>query len=531
MQIRNVISTVFLMAIVSSVRGESPATDATLLDLFPKTTFASTAPGESDFSSQFTPSAGPWFKGLDERKVFKAAMKHTQSDADSFELRVGVGGQIYSLAGPFGESLPPSWRGAELSSPWNDEVWQFVAVCSRYNKLRTSIDWLQEALPYEAGYFVHNSGCYIPENDLGLTTLYCPLLASNYDAATRSYQQLNWGLVPQFQTINRSPILYYLQVRDVGEGVIELTWVVHNFSAREDIVFDYLNAPWGGTRISQLPHYYMTNPDGSLRAPDQSDSGIKVRDTGGFILACAEETDDSPSLAMVYGRDKHLEKEKALKKKGFPYTQNDPSRFRTWLAGGPNAERFAKTKPENEHRNYRVSVVIPKFNLAPQTTIWYRSYLIVNQKSRTLELARELIDHVDYGLLQFEAKDTPLVEIKTAKGQKICALYSQPVKGTYPVFKIRHKKTGKMALTTDPYLFTPQKKLDLDVPENDKNYDYYSQTVGYTLDGQTEYLGLVGYGYKEDPELPGWNRLSTLMNAKHVIPSTPYHFDVWVNTK
>jgi hypothetical protein len=28
---------------------------------------------------------------------------------------------------------------------------------------------------------------------------------------------------------------------DVGDGIIELTWVVHKYSERDDIVFDHLN--------------------------------------------------------------------------------------------------------------------------------------------------------------------------------------------------------------------------------------------------------------------------------------------------
>ncbi len=202
------------------------------------------------------PSGSLWDKRIDEQQVFQVEMKHQQDSHNSFALRVGKGGQIYSLRGPFGESMPPSWRGGADTSPWNDEVWQFVAVCTKYNGLKslrigklpaeTTVRF--KTSPYENSFFVHNSGAYIPGNS-SIQSLYCPLLASSTSADGRCYRTLNWGLVPQVKTMHRSPLLYYGQTRDVGDGVIELTWVVHNVSVRDDVVFDHLNAPWGRAHV------------------------------------------------------------------------------------------------------------------------------------------------------------------------------------------------------------------------------------------------------------------------------------------
>ena len=83
---------------------------------------------------------------------------------------IGKGGQVYSLRGPFGESVPPSCTGEGPSrSPWNDEVWQFVTVCSKYNGLKSlqrsenMPDTVLEAitaLQYKSTFFIHNSGIY-----------------------------------------------------------------------------------------------------------------------------------------------------------------------------------------------------------------------------------------------------------------------------------------------------------------------------------------------------------------------------------
>ncbi len=512
------------------VGSEALAGEKDLLSVFPESTFHAADPGTATASFDFAASPGPWAEGMDERDVFQVSLKHSQDPLNSYELRVGKGGQIYSLQGAFGESVPPSWRSGNNRSPWNDEVWQFVAVCSRYNYARKGADWIKAAAPYKTSYFIHNSGCYMPESAVPLRNLYCPLLASGYDAPTRTYRQVNWGLVPQHQTIHRSPLLYYLQVRDAGGGVIELTWVVHNFSVRDDIVFDHLNAPWGGTRVSSLPLHAVARPDGSLETGN-STKAVDVRQTGGFDLASATSADDSPSLALVFGRDKNLDAEKARAQSGVEPTQFKPSLYRSIRAAAPlytKAWQDWQTRPANSFRNYQVAVVIPKLRLAPDTTIWYRSYLVVDGRDKAAARARELVDQVDYGSLDFPPASTPIVPVKSDDGKPLFGLFVRPVKGSLPVFRLKDRQTGRVAYTTDPYLFTPQEKLALAVPKEDADYDYFSQAVGYTLDGKTEYQGLAGFACKERPAEGDWQKLSIAVGSEHFSDPTPFHVDVWV---
>eukprot|EP00752_Nemacystus_decipiens_P016875 g15107.t1 len=492
-----------------------------LVDVFPEPSYQPEHPGRFMASSDYEPTPGPWMEGIDESEVFRVSLKHEQDPLNSYELRMGVGGQVYSLQSAFGESVPPSWRRNGPTSPWNDEVWQFVAVCTRYNTARNQPDWLKAAEPYKTSFFVHNSGCYTKDAAPGvdLKNLYCPLLASEIDTDARVYRQVNWGMVPQMRTIHRSPILFYTQVRDAGEGVIELTWVVHNFSTRDDVVFDYLNAPWGGTRVSTLPLTYVARPDGSLM-PDASAEddpgpffrGKDVRTTGGYTISCVDESENSPSLALVFGRDKHRETQARLKKQGKDYVQFKPSRYRSWRSNHPAYHRQWKdfqTMPANSFRNYQVVEFVPRLYLRPQETIWYRSYLVVGGKKNCAGLAASLVDHVDYGSLTFSESDTPMVALPGQAGREPGQLYAHPVRGTLPVIALRQKPDGKVLYTTDPYRLTPKEKLDLPVPKNHKDEDYYSKAVGYTLDGQTEFLGLIGFARREAPADPsGWQRLS-----------------------
>lgn len=519
---KNLIIKTFFLASLACVF--SVAAENQILNVFPKSTYTAKNKGQCKISFNYTPSKGPWSEGLIEKDVFRTSIQHKQDKLNSYELRVGVGGQIYSLSGAFGESMPPSWRrNKNNKSPWNDEVWQFVAVCLRYNNWEIN----KIIKPYCGGYFIHNSGCYIPKKIKGINNIYCPLLNSEHNPKERSYRQLNWGLVPQTQTINRSPLLYYMQVRDAGDGIIELTWVVHNFSVRDDIIFNHLNAPWGGTRVTNLPLQYVSKPDDSLELENMQNckfrNGQKVRTTGGFNLSSQNPNPNSPALSLVFGLDKHWGKDK-----DFQYA---PSLYRAWRASAPSYKtvwKDWKTRPPNSFRNYDVAVVVPKFNLAPGKTIWYRSYLVVNGKEKAAKQAKILVKHVDYGLLEFSAKNTPLLSVKDNNNKVIFKLFAKPVKGTLPVFKLRHKISEKIAYTTDPYLFTPQKKLFIPIKKSDKNYGYYSKAIAYTLDAQTEYLGMYGYAYKNKPKSQEWKKLSSCVNNKYFPKLTTYHVDAWV---
>ena len=546
------------------VTNRTQEVDHAILDVFPASTVSakSNQQGETVFSNTFTPSKSLWSEGLNESKVFHGELTHTQNEKRDFSLRMGKGGQIYSLRGPFGESVPPSWRQkGSASSPWNDEVWQFVAVCTKYNGL----DHAKKAGPvpneveqrinesgYADGFFVHNSGAYIP-NDEEFDSLYCPLLSSQVDTEAQCFRMLNWGLVPQVKSISRSPLLYYTQVRDVGNGVIEMTWVVHNFSVEQDIVFNHLNAPWGGTRVSSLPFRYVSAPDRSLLQREEilnSSGVVDAAKTAGWNLSCANEATDSPSLALVYGLDKHLDAEKAKKEQGDPYVQTAHSLYRDWRARAPaylNQWKDWRTRPVNSFRNYDVCEVIPKLEIKPNTTIWYRSYLVVGPKDKVIKQADRLVDDVDYGRLDFQAESSPKVYVRVGdqslsvnskklpasdqSNQNSFQLYGTPVAGTKPLFLIEHVDSHQKIITTDPYYFVPQEKLDLQFPLEHPFAKYYNSAVGYSLSARkSKWEGLLGFGFEQKPSAGNWTRLSTLLEKKQFPPANRFHLDLWVDT-
>jgi hypothetical protein len=546
-----------LLAPLVAARATEP-----LLDVFPPSVaeVPATDRGEATITRDYTPSGSIWAEGLDETQVFLAELAHRQGADDSFAVRIGKGGQIYSLRGPFGESVPPSWRDDRNDrSPWNDEVWQFVAVCSRYNGVESLAkagpvpDEVRERFersPFQSSFFVHNSGAYIP-GEAAVQSLYCPLLALETDASARTIRTLTWGLVPQVRTIHRSPILFACQTRDVGQGILELTWVVHNFSPREDVVFDFLNAPWGGTRLTSLPVHAIAGPDGQPRPraemfpADRPDSAIDVAQTGGWRVASMRDADDAPSLALVFGRDRHLEAERARAARGEPHCQFAPSLLRDYLAHAPQLyeKRWQdwRTRPENSFRNYDVVEFIPKLRLEPQTTIWYRVFLVVNRRNRAIELARSLVDKVDYGRLAFDPATTPLVPVHvrdgraidpaTAAGPPTFEVFSRPVPGSLPLFLLEDTATGREVVSTDPYRFVPREPLDLGVPPDHPHHGYYAGLEGISLDRHTsKWKRLLGYAPRSRPREPGFAPLSTVSGPAIFPAADGHHLDVWVRT-
>ncbi len=535
------------------------AAQSLILDVFPESVARVPAnrQGKTTFSSRFTPSGSLWDERLDEKQVFELEIAHRQDVENSFKLRMGRGGQLYSLRGPFGESVPPSWRqAASHISPWNDEVWQFVAVCTQYNGVEASlkagvlpdvtIARIKESA-YRSTFFVHGSGAYIP-GESALDSLYCPLLASEVRPEARCYRVLNWGLVPQIKTVHRSPLLYYTQIRDVGDGIIELTWVVHNFSVRDDIVFDHLNAPWGGTRVSSLPLRYVSSVDGELiERKDILNSGgvVPVRKTGGWNLSCASEAADSPSLALVYGTDRQLEAERARQAAGEAYCQFSHSLYRDWRASAPNYDKSWKdwrTRPANGFRNYDVCEVIPKLRIAPGTTIWYRSFLAVGRRDKAIDRAKSLVDKVDYGLLTFGPDTTSLRPVAIQDG-KVRAddqldpstskfrVFTRPVNGTKPLFLIKQARTGQQIITTDPYYFVKKDPLDFQFPEEHPQHDYYQDVLGYSLDqNNSDWQTLLGFGYEEKPATGSWKQLGSIVDSSVFPKPDRFHLNLWVRT-
>lgn len=78
-----------------------------------------------------------------EEDLFQAVMSHTDANGKSWDLRIGTGGNIYSLYAKdkWGETFPPQNHD---NAPWIDEVQQMVAVNGDVNR---NNDWRNGGTP------------------------------------------------------------------------------------------------------------------------------------------------------------------------------------------------------------------------------------------------------------------------------------------------------------------------------------------------------------------------------------------------
>ena len=288
-----------------------------LLDLFP----ASEAPPDYSVASgfevvrQFAPweSASNWHPALNEADV-PSSIRHKSVEARAWEMKIGKGGPIYSIFSSFGEAMPPR---PEVSA-WVNEIWRAVILDTE--KLG------QQDIALTGANFVHQSGIYVnTDRDPVLSgPFYSPLLSQDVNDASRSYTVLNWGQIADAPSIHRAGALFYTRLRDLGEGVIEATWLVYNFG---DDNFNDLACPWGGVRTSVFPELVLSRPDGTPRfyTPwgfGYPGSHVAARTTGGWAAATTNAADpDAYALGLVFGLDSTFEEQMRRKQEGDDYYQ------------------------------------------------------------------------------------------------------------------------------------------------------------------------------------------------------------------
>ena len=169
--------------------------DKQLVDVFQASSLQTLENTNAIFQESYNPSGSSWAVSFDESHVFRSLLKydHPTSQSKSYEMRIGKGGQVYSLKGAFGESVPPQWRNPNNiydgdDAPWMDEVWQIVAV-----------DVTQNDAANDRKYFIHGAGVYLRDPPNISQPFYSVELASHYDCL------LYTSPSPRDATLSRMP--------------------------------------------------------------------------------------------------------------------------------------------------------------------------------------------------------------------------------------------------------------------------------------------------------------------------------------
>ncbi len=427
-----------------------PAFSPTLCSLVPGSSVA-TDYSNTQFSATraWDPSGSAWSLSLHEAHVSHTRLSQdvlgggTGTTNRSWELRVARGGFVYSLRTPaLGETVPPSYRSDGDTSPWNDEVWQGVAVGPLNDPANGS------------PYFMHQSGVYMKDPILR-EPLYSPEVAAHLDADDRSFTTVTWtphahiNIYVDDDLSNdwKSYLLAYTRYKDLGQGVIEVTLGYYNYGPD---LLNWFNMPWGGVRRTSTEYAFTAQPGGATWSGPVTNgwgSVASFNGTGGWQGYSATSDGTTPALGFVYGKDTDP----------LPSEHVGASWFRCGYAGGTFSTN------ETSWRNYFVSTAVRRYNLSQGHGIWSRTYFVLGDDIQDLSdrIADRGLVNVEFSTFDYTESATPLIGYRFAgsggdfrveehSGASQVWLYAHPVTGSFPIFEII-ESDGTRHLTWNPY--------------------------------------------------------------------------------
>ena len=412
-----------------------------------------------------------WSTSLDENNIFHTELKHTQT-GNNWTLRIGKGGHIYSIQTPRGEIIPPQTK----TNQWNDEVQQAVSTASGEH----------DTIGSQTYHFIHQSGTYMGDTDIMKKTFYSPILADYFNSSNKTYSVISWGQQPNPRSVHRSDLLYYTAYRDIGDGVIEVTYMMYNFG--ESVVLDDLVMPWGGSRKSKLPHFVIANKNGTYTRYTGSYFQYKhLNDSGGWLAMCENYADSSKyAYGWVGGQDTSWTGQPTS-------TQYQPSFF-----GYGDANRD----------DYNVASITNRYNVRPGDLFYYRMYIVLGSLANVQSKGNALKDNVQVGYLNYNETSANLISwylttdsitsqsvlTRAGSGTPVLYTYAQPVQGSLPLLLLRDTETGQLKITTDPYMICNKDMFQNPYQPGNPNYSKYVNRVEYTqYDKKTEFVSLLGY--------------------------------------
>ena len=310
---------------------------------------------------------------------------------------------------------------------------------------------------------------------------------------------MNWGQVPT-ASIHRGDVLFSTQLRDLGAGVIEISYLCFNFG---DFPLNGLNTPWGGVRTSVFPELVLSQPDGGYRF--RTPFSIAERGTYGDIAktggwAAATQNAANPAafaLGLVFGRDLHWPEQAQLKRAQTPGFQH-------------SATVYGAGDARHGPRDYTVMDVSSRVTILPGESFFRRIFIVLGTLQEVAEAGRKLEPFTDYHLLDFTESNTPVLPLYLQpmdQGQNVPSLdapapaakpigqlYARPVKHAKPLFLLQAAATGRYHLSTDPALLNRKEPFANPYPADHPKHAAFRNRVQYVnYEGRTRSTALLGY--------------------------------------
>lgn len=409
-----------------------------------------------------------WYPKWDEKDVFRLELK---DENEKFALRIGKGGQIYSIETPIGEIMPPQNK----EHAWIDDTTTITVQQYDQNMVEPDIGNL-----YQFTGFIHQAGMYQHKDPtvLGDKSFFSPIVAENYDSATNTYSAITLGMISSGPAYNRADVLIYSRLRNLGGGVIEADYMMYNYntqmkmSEKEQYTADF--SIWGGVRRSKLPNLIIELDDGSTFKSNASFG------SGGLF--------DAPEFGSYHAATQDANSNSSYT---FSWVNNNQKQ-------NPGQSLFFNLGNANRD-DYNVMSFTYRDKMKPGTAYRFKMYYVLGELGEVKAISHELSKNTPHGFVEFTEENTPTIPLFLRKenGQTVLAdrgdsrtqkpalfVYAQPVKNSKPLYLIRNVKTGQYHVTTDPYMLMERVPIPGDKLGR----------LGYRpYDGTTEIIKLFGY--------------------------------------
>lgn len=398
-------------------------------------------PGSWTFTNSTTnvPSPQDW-PLMDENQVFRNLLTHKQP-GKNWTVKVGKGGQLYSISTPQTGELIPMQRGGDnlLGAEWMDEVFQHTVP---YHP-ETPLPELPVGDIHQAGYYTRSdldrSKKLIPHS------VYSPTfgnLLSEFAQNDNNFSFITW---PQHahlpRTYKENLLVMQENLRDLGDGVIEVT-VIFNKWGGITTTPSLISLPWTAVRTVNAPTQIISKPDGKYEMQSYdftSSPNIKLRDntTGGWAAFTKANDPNSPGIGFVFGKQLFTGVEK-----GSSYVR---------------IGEYDQKKPTAG----TVFTVKRAVELNSGDSFFYRYYIVLGTLKDIQKYGNLLQEKVQMGRIETRESDAQLVAICEHKvrglyrncpdDKPVFYTYRDFVRGSLPLFLLQNTTNNKFIVTSDPY--------------------------------------------------------------------------------
>ncbi len=444
----------------------------------PESQVSTYLPGEWTFDVSLTnKNPSDWTPADDgetpsEDQVFWQMLTHKQSEKD-WTIKIGKGGQFFSISTPqTGEMIA---RQRTTHGQWVDEVYQHV-IPSTHSRFES---------PSKVDGDIHQAG-YYTKSDIDSRikiipkSVYSPTFVSTLSQFINKENSVSYITWPQHAHLPRAysenGMVMHQNIRDVGDGVVEITLVIDKWSGEETTA---VNVPFMSLRTENIPYQFISLPDGSFKKQIQefSDKGVirlKDQTTGGWLAFTNGNSADSYGMAVVYGKPEN--------------SIGDKKSYVRWgnYGGGTIAD------------------LTTDVSLLPGDSVFFRYYLVFGSLKDLRKYGNMLADKTHSGWIETPIDEAKAITICTGENgilrrgcpdgneNALFILDREHTKNSLPVFLLRKHGTQEYLLSADPYSLSSD-----------------------PTDGQTDYLSFMGWVQRNEAmvssDLTNYKKLKSLL--------------------